>query len=182
MKLTAALVVLASASISGICQSQKDDPGGWNGIKWGTSRADVETRLPDAKEMPWGPEKFNKKVLTVPDLNVAQSHFLVRLFFSKANEFQGARLESVAKPTEPSYLVKELAKVTLLGALTDKYGNDFKSHIEPEGSGGGLTETWQWMFPSTSITLTWTHYRAPNYRDLDSTSVAYSIREKLEGI
>ncbi len=63
------------------------------------------------------------------------------------------------------------AEGTLLSGLIEEYGNPTTHTVASEGS----METFDWLFPSTKITLLWFHSR---FKELDSVQLFYTPRKK----
>jgi hypothetical protein len=91
---------------------------------------------------------------------------------SKAERQKGvvaAATEAVVKAELNAQAAKG-TKDSLLSALTEKYGNPTSHIADPEG-----TEHFEWLFPTTKITLLWFHSQ---FKNLDSTELFYSLRKK----
>ena len=63
------------------------------------------------------------------------------------------------------------AKRSLLAALSEKYGNPTSHTPVPDGN----TETYDWLFPTTKISLAWFH---SEYKQLNNIYLEYSLRKK----
>ena len=74
--------------------------------------------------------------------------------------------------------MQEFTKVLFLDGLTDKYGKETNTSAEPGES--SMRQSWTWIFPTTTIALSWLHYREENWKELDRTTVIYQRRQKMD--
>ncbi len=135
-------------------QGQVDDPGGWTKAKWGMSRAQVSTAFPDATMQT---DPISKKpVLAINGFPIQKVTFFVRFIFSQTDELQEVLLE----PEGDRAVYPRAASSNLLSALTDKYGRP--EETTPRHDRFSVRYEWKWLFPVTSMTLTFNDYGVAN--------------------
>jgi hypothetical protein len=171
------LVMTAGGLCAQPVPSGADDPGGWTKAKWGMTEEkglfavgllDQKTRVQTDGTEESLVECGNLYSCTSA---IPQSTSASRSARRKAAEdLAVATLGEAYIKAELNEQASRLAKDSLLTALSEKYGNPSTHTTKTAG-----IEEFIWQFPTTVITLMWTH---SEFKQLDSVRLFYALRRK----
>jgi hypothetical protein len=181
---TTIIALLAIVAVAGLAQNPADDPGGWTKAKWGMTEDQIKAAFPDAAQIP----SVNPR-LVLPAYNINPDRFEVVFWFDASGALQEVALsdkfsvEGLKRLHDDQLTAAqrvsaipgvargvENVKDDLLISLTAKYGK-FADHATTEK---GTQDEWLWLFPTTTIKLTWRHAGD----SIDGTHLLYSLRKK----
>ena len=169
------IILLAAVASYAVAQNPADDPGGWSKAKWRMTEKQLREAFPQAETMKDG----SSQTLGIRNFLIAVTSFKV-IFGDDEGGLYRVRLmpegKGIGNEGTPEMVV-DLTKAVLLPQLTDNYGKPTQTTSERNVDGGGTTQKWEWIFPTTQITLEVAKY-GPGFADLDRLELSYQLREK----
>jgi hypothetical protein len=184
-RLYVATLLLSSVAFA---QNSSDDPGGWTKAKWGMTQDQIRTAFPETAQIDDGTGRLSLGLRSYP---IEQRKFAVVFSFDNEKRLNSVRLEfqkiligrngselslvcdkcdAFVKAAMNERAVTD-GKDFILHTLTDKYGNPTTHRVESDGR----MEYFDWLFPSTKISLFWFHSQ---FKELDSVSVSFALHAK----
>jgi len=182
---TTLIWLLAIVAVAGRAQTPADDPGGWTKAKWGMTVDQIKAAYPDAAQVP----SLAVTRLRLPAYKINSYRFEVVFWFDASDTLQEVALsdefsvegmkrlqDNQLTAAQRTYPISGAArgieniKDDLLSSLTAKYGK-FSDHAVTEK---GTQDEWLWLFPTTTVKLTWRHAGD----SIDGTHLLYSARKK----
>jgi len=171
------LLALLSVAIGGMTQTPPDqkqpsDPEGWGLAKWGMKEAEVKKRVPSVEDVRGAPEAHydwtqNVPVLGIRDHTIGKFKYFVQFRFAKDPK-DGLNLVGLSlRRGDRSYTDADLAQSSAREALQDQYGPPTQTLVEDikgtRGENDGKTHSWEWIFQTTKISLSFGDYNDPKY-------------------
>ena len=131
---------------------------------------EIQKAFPEARQIT-GPE-FGQ-MLGVRNVKIGTANYSIRFRFGSGSE---GLSEVLLSPEGEPEIYAELAQSELLSKLTDKYGAPTKSS-EEDVSEEGKIRRWEWIFPETDVTLSFSGYTK---RKNNFTVLTYHKRQKSD--